>query len=77
MRVGDAIGNIDFPVDVLIMATERFEETRNVVGGAVRIFVVPMSSSRLYATGFAGGGRFEKANPICLQGSPGKGFEGR
>jgi uncharacterized protein len=33
VRVRDAIGNIDCPVDVLIMATERFEATRNVIGG--------------------------------------------
>jgi uncharacterized protein len=33
LRVRDAIGNIDYPVDVLIMATERFEATRNVIGG--------------------------------------------
>jgi len=33
VRVRDAIGNIDYPVDVLIMATERFEATRNVIGG--------------------------------------------
>jgi uncharacterized protein len=33
VRVRDAIGNIDDPVDVLIMATARFEATRNVVGG--------------------------------------------
>ncbi len=33
VRIRDAIGNIDYPVDVLIMATERFEATRNVVGG--------------------------------------------
>ena len=33
IRVRDAIGNIDYPVDVLIMATERFEATRNVIGG--------------------------------------------
>jgi predicted nucleotidyltransferase len=33
LRVRDAIGDIDYPVDVLIMATERFEATRNVIGG--------------------------------------------
>ncbi len=33
VRVRDAIGNIDYPVDVLIMTTERFEATRNVIGG--------------------------------------------
>jgi predicted nucleotidyltransferase len=33
LRVRDAIGNIDYPVDVLIMTTERFEATRNVIGG--------------------------------------------
>lgn len=33
VRVRDAIGNIDHPVDVLIIATERFEATRKVIGG--------------------------------------------
>ena len=33
VRVRDAIGSIAWPVDVLIMATERFEATRNVIGG--------------------------------------------
>lgn len=33
VRVRDAIGNIDYPVDVLIMATDRFEATRHVIGG--------------------------------------------
>ncbi len=33
LRVRDAIGNVDYPVDVLIMATDRFEATRNVIGG--------------------------------------------
>jgi predicted nucleotidyltransferase len=33
LLVRDAIGNINYPVDVLIMATERFEATRNIVGG--------------------------------------------
>src|SRR5258708_12868224 len=32
IRVRDAIGNIDYPVDVLIMATARFEATRYVIG---------------------------------------------
>jgi hypothetical protein len=33
VRVRDAIGNIDYPVDVPIRATERFEATRNIIGG--------------------------------------------
>jgi predicted nucleotidyltransferase len=32
VRVRDAIGNIDYPVDALIMATEHFEATSNVGG---------------------------------------------
>jgi predicted nucleotidyltransferase len=33
IRVREAIGNVNYPVDVLIMATDRFEATRNVIGG--------------------------------------------
>jgi len=33
VRVRDAIGNIQYPVDVLIIGSERFEETRNLIGG--------------------------------------------
>ena len=33
LRVRDAIGNIGYPVDILIMAAERFEATRNIIGG--------------------------------------------
>ena len=33
VRVRDAIGNIDYPVDILITATDRFKATRNVIGG--------------------------------------------
>jgi predicted nucleotidyltransferase len=33
LRVRDAIGDIDYPVDALIMAMEHFDATRNVMGG--------------------------------------------
>lgn len=33
VAIADAIGDIDFPVDVTIIASERFEATKNVIGG--------------------------------------------
>ena len=33
IRIRDAIGNVNLPVDVLIMATGRFEATKNIIGG--------------------------------------------
>ena len=33
VQIRDAIGNVDFPVDVLIIATEWFEATKNIIGG--------------------------------------------
>jgi uncharacterized protein len=33
VMIRDAIGDVDLPVDVMLMATERFEATKNVVGG--------------------------------------------
>ena len=33
VQIRDAIGNVNFPVDVLIIETERFEATKNIVGG--------------------------------------------
>jgi uncharacterized protein len=32
IRIRDAIGNVNLPVDVLIMATGRFEATKNIIG---------------------------------------------
>lgn len=29
----DAIGDVAFPVDVILISTERFEATKNIVGG--------------------------------------------
>lgn len=33
VRIRDAIGNVNFPVDVLVIATDRFEATKHVIGG--------------------------------------------
>ncbi len=33
--VGDALRGLGFPFDVIVMATQRFEETKNLVGGLV------------------------------------------
>jgi predicted nucleotidyltransferase len=33
VRIRGAIGDIEYPVDVLVMATDRFEATKDIVGG--------------------------------------------
>ena len=33
VKIRSAIGDIGFPVDVLVIATERFEATKNIFGG--------------------------------------------
>ena len=33
MTIGDAIGDVNFAVDVSLIATERFEATKRVIGG--------------------------------------------
>ena len=33
VRLRDALGDIGMPIDVIVMSTERFEETKDVVGG--------------------------------------------
>ena len=33
MTIGDAIGDVNFAVDVSLIATGRFEATKNVIGG--------------------------------------------
>jgi predicted nucleotidyltransferase len=33
VAIADAIGDVDYPVDVKVIASERFEATKNVVGG--------------------------------------------
>lgn len=33
IQIRDAIGNIQLPVDVILIATERFESTKNIIGG--------------------------------------------
>jgi predicted nucleotidyltransferase len=31
--IGDALRGLGFPVDVIVMATDSFEETKNLIGG--------------------------------------------
>ena len=33
VRIRSALGDLTYPVDVLVMRTERFEETKNIIGG--------------------------------------------
>ena len=33
VRIRRALGDIGYPVDVIVMATERFEETKGIIGG--------------------------------------------
>jgi uncharacterized protein len=33
VRIRRALGDIGYPVDVIVMATGRFEETKRVIGG--------------------------------------------
>jgi predicted nucleotidyltransferase len=33
LKIADAIGDIEYPVDVIIIASERFEATKNIIGG--------------------------------------------
>ena len=33
VAIADAIGDVAFPVDVKIIASERFEATKNIIGG--------------------------------------------
>jgi predicted nucleotidyltransferase len=33
IRIRHALGDIGFPVDVIVIATERFEETKGIIGG--------------------------------------------
>ena len=33
VRLGNALRGLGFPFDVLVMSTERFEESKNVIGG--------------------------------------------
>lgn len=33
VEIRDAVGNIGYPVDVIVMRTERFERTKRLVGG--------------------------------------------
>lgn len=33
VRIGDALRGLGYPFDVIVMTTDRFEETRDVIGG--------------------------------------------
>jgi predicted nucleotidyltransferase len=33
VRIGNALRGLGYPFDVIVMATERFDETRDVIGG--------------------------------------------
>ena len=33
VQIRDAIGNVQIPVDVILIATERFESTKHIIGG--------------------------------------------
>jgi predicted nucleotidyltransferase len=33
VAISDAIGDVNFPVDVKIIASERFDATKNIIGG--------------------------------------------
>lgn len=33
IRIRRALGDIGYPIDVVVIATERFEETKNIIGG--------------------------------------------
>ena len=33
VRIRRALGDVGYPVDVIVIATERFEETKGIIGG--------------------------------------------
>ncbi|MFN0101915.1 MAG: nucleotidyltransferase domain-containing protein [Bryobacteraceae bacterium] len=33
VKIRTAIGDVDYPVDVIVIPTERFEATKNIIGG--------------------------------------------
>ena len=33
LRIADAIGDIEYPADVIMIASERFEATKEIIGG--------------------------------------------
>ena len=33
LKIADAIGDIEYPVDVILIASERFEATKDIIGG--------------------------------------------
>jgi predicted nucleotidyltransferase len=44
VKIRRALGDVHYPVDVTVMSTERFEETKSIIGGiAYRLQVRPRS----------------------------------
>jgi predicted nucleotidyltransferase len=33
VKIRRALGDVGYPIDVLVISTERFEETKNIIGG--------------------------------------------
>ncbi len=33
VKIRRALGNVGYPIDVIVIGTQRFEETKNVIGG--------------------------------------------
>ena len=33
VRIRRALGDVEYPVDVIVMSSERFEETKDIIGG--------------------------------------------
>jgi uncharacterized protein len=33
VKIRRALGDVHYPVDVIVMSTERFEETKSIIGG--------------------------------------------
>jgi uncharacterized protein len=33
VKIRRALGDVQYPVDVIVMSSERFEETKNIIGG--------------------------------------------
>ena len=49
VRIGDALRGLGFPIDVMVMATSRFEQTRDLVGGIA--YPVSRSGQVIYESG--------------------------
>jgi hypothetical protein len=33
VKIRRALGDVQYPVDIVVMSSERFEETKNIIGG--------------------------------------------